>query len=109
MVPADHTLTPRVLELLPIAGLETWLQEEALQQGELVQCRKKDTVFKEGDDDADALFLIDGALELKAGDHIPTVLKAGEGDACARSRSCARDDTPLLVSRLSRCIGSQER
>ena len=62
MVPADHTLTPRVLELLPIAGLETWLQEEALQQGELVQFRKRDTGFKEGDDDADALFLIDGEL-----------------------------------------------
>lgn len=110
MVPADHTLTPRVLELLPIAGLETWLQEEALQQGELVQYRKKDTVFKEGDDDADALFLIDGALELKAGDQTPTVLKAGEGDALRAvaqlrpRRYTATCVTPVTMYRIARAL-----
>lgn len=110
MVPADHTLTPRVLELLPIAGLETWLQEEALQQGELVHFRKKDTVFKEGDDDADALFLIDGALELKAGDQTPTVLKAGEGDALRAvaqlrpRRYTATCVTPVTMYRIARAL-----
>lgn len=81
MIPSDHPLAKRIKTLLPINGLEAWLQDEVLVHGEFIEFEHTATVFREGDDDPYALFLIDGCLSLRAGDQTPSKLHSGDEDA----------------------------
>ena len=47
MIPKDHPLAERVLNLSPINGLAPRLQSEVLAQGELLEAKRKRVVFEE--------------------------------------------------------------
>ena len=81
MIPSDHDLADRIRALIPINGLEPWLHDEVFAHGELVACKRRTVVFKEGDDDPFAYFLVDGDVALTSGDLTPLSVTAGEGDA----------------------------
>lgn len=81
MIDAEHPLAGHIRQLIPINGLEPWLQDQVLAQGELVHYARRATVFEEGQDDPYTFFLVDGQLDLVAGDHSPVHFVAGQGDA----------------------------
>ena len=81
MIPSDHPLADAIRALIPINGLEPWLHDEIFAQGELVACKKRAVVFKEGDDDPFSYFIVEGSVELSSGDQTPRIVNAGEGDA----------------------------
>ncbi|MEM7403966.1 MAG: cyclic nucleotide-binding domain-containing protein [Pseudomonadota bacterium] len=110
MIPSDHTMADKVRALIPVNGLEPWLQDEVLNQGELVEFKKRGIVFKEGDDDPYTLFLIDGELSLQSGDRTPSELFAGSGDALRAvaqlrpRRYTARCTTDVTMFRIRRAV-----
>jgi CRP-like cAMP-binding protein len=110
MLPTDHPLASSIKALIPINGLEVWLQDEVLEQGELVEFKKRSSVFKEGDDDPYTLFLVQGELSLRAGDSTPTRLSAGDDDALRAvaqlrpRRYTAQCSTPVTMFRIRRAV-----
>ncbi len=48
MIARDHPLADRILRLVPINGLDPRLQDQALAQGELMEFKRKKTVFEAG-------------------------------------------------------------
>jgi CRP-like cAMP-binding protein len=108
MIPTDHEFAEQIRALIPINGLELWLQKQVFAQGELVPFKRKAVVFEEGDDDPYSLFLVDGTLEMRSGDLTPTNMTAGEGDALRAlaqlrpRRYTARCTQPSTMFRIKR-------
>mgnify|MGYP006430849983 CR=1 FL=1 len=110
MIPSDHDLADRIRALIPINGLEPWLHDEVFAHGELVACKRRTVVFKEGDDDPFAYFLVDGDVALTSGDLTPLSVTAGEGDALRAlaqlrpRRYTAQCSTPATMFRIKRAM-----
>ena len=81
MVPHDHPLAARIADLVPINGLEPRLQEQALAQGDVLEFKRKRTVFEAGTRDPYTFYLLDGELELQAEGASPQRMRAGDENA----------------------------
>jgi CRP-like cAMP-binding protein/rhodanese-related sulfurtransferase len=110
VIAADHALAERILTLVPINGLDARLQEQALAQGELLEFRRKKTVFEMGARDPYTFYLLDGELELQAEGASPVRMSAGDENArralaqLQPRRYTAVAMTPVSVFRIERAV-----
>lgn len=81
MISRDHPLVERILALVPINSLDPRLQDQALAQGELLDFKRRKTVFEIGARDPYTFYLLDGDLELRARESSPVRMKAGDENA----------------------------
>ena len=110
MIPKDHEFAERVLGLLPINSLDSRLKDQVLEQGELVQYKKKKTIFKAGERDPHTVYLLDGEIELQSSEASPVSVTASD-DAARRAlsqlqprRYTARTQTAALIFRIERAV-----
>ena len=66
--------------LVPINGLSMPRQQQLLAQAEILEFGPRDLVFREGDRDNYAYFLLDGALELLSQDQLVKRIQGGTPD-----------------------------
>lgn len=66
--------------LVPINGLSAQRQQQLLAQAEVLEFGPREFVFREGDRDNFAFFLLDGRLELLAQDQLVKKLQGGSPD-----------------------------
>ena len=68
--------------LVPLNGLAPEYQQEVLLHGEVVEYRKGRYVFKQGDKDNQAVYLLAGELEMYADGSLVKKVVAGTDSAC---------------------------
>ena len=81
MVARDHPFAERIVSLVPINGLDERLQDQALAQGEILEFKRRRTVFKAGARDPYTFYLLEGELELRAEGASPVRMQAGDENA----------------------------
>jgi CRP-like cAMP-binding protein len=80
--PAIEAQFSSVLQMLvPINGLSVPRRQQLLTQSEVLTIRRGSYVFHEGDKDGYAFFLLDGSLELFAGQQLVKRISGGSADA----------------------------
>ncbi|MFT5175785.1 MAG: CRP-like cAMP-binding protein/rhodanese-related sulfurtransferase, partial [Gammaproteobacteria bacterium] len=110
MIADDHALAERIRTLVPINNLDPRLQAQALAQGDLLEFRKKKTVFEMGARDPYTFYLLDGELELQAEESSPMRMRAGDENArralaqLQPRRYTAVAITPVSVFRIERAV-----
>jgi len=110
LIAADHAFAKRILRLIPINSLDARLQTQALAQGDLLEFRKKKTVFEIGARDPHTFYLLDGELELRAKESSPVRMHAGDENALRAlsqlqpRRYTAVAVTPVSVFRIERAV-----
>ena len=110
MVDKDHPLAPRIRDLVPIKGLDAELQTQVLARGDIIEVKRRRTVFESGTRDAYTFYLLQGELVLESAHNAPILLRASE-DASQRAlaqlqprRYTARARTPVNVFRIERAV-----
>jgi CRP-like cAMP-binding protein len=81
VVPTDHPLVERILDLIPINGLDADLQQEVLAKGEVLEFKRRRTLFEIGARDAYTFYLLDGELELESENSASVPMRAGDDNA----------------------------
>ena len=110
MIPRDHELADHILDLVPINGLDPRLQAQALDQGELLEYRRRRTVFEAGTRDPYTFYLLDGELELRAEGASPVRMRPGDENArralaqLQPRRYTAVAITPVILFRIERAV-----
>ncbi|MFT4560648.1 MAG: CRP-like cAMP-binding protein [Gammaproteobacteria bacterium] len=66
--------------LVPINGLSAQRQQQLLAQAEILKFGSREFVFREGDRDSYAYFLLDGSLELLTQDQLVKKIDGGSAD-----------------------------
>ncbi len=113
MIPRSHQFADRVLALIPINNLERRLQDRVLEQGHLLEYKKKKKVFKEGARDSYTFYLLDGELELQTKGETPVRMRAGDSNALRAlaqllpRRYSAVALTPVTIFRIDRGLLDQ--
>lgn len=96
--------------LVPISGLSPQRQQQLLAQAEILEFRSNDFVFREGDRDNFAFFLLDGRLELLAQGQLVKRVQGGSSDAVhplaqlQPRQLSARANSGVTVLRLDRTL-----
>lgn len=96
--------------LVPISGLSLQRQQQLLAQAEILEFRPREFVFREGDRDNFAFFLLDGRLELLAQDQLVKRVQGGSSDAVhplaqlQPRQLSARANSSVTVLRLDRAL-----
>jgi CRP-like cAMP-binding protein len=67
--------------LVPLNGLSATRRQQLFAQAEVLSCRRSNYVFREGDRDDFTFFLLEGGLELFAGQQLVKRLVGGTADA----------------------------
>ncbi|MBI4695747.1 MAG: cyclic nucleotide-binding domain-containing protein [Gammaproteobacteria bacterium] len=121
MAELNEDLHDRLNLLVPINKLNSGQQEQLLVGAVIMELRKREYVFREGERDPYSFYLLDGELEMHAGDQLIKHIVGGEGasyhplaqllprqmSALARTPArVLRIDRPLLDRLLS--AGRQE-
>jgi len=94
--------------LVPINSLPARHQDQLLRQAELLEFKKKQYVFRQGDRDEYSYYLLDGRLELYADDQLIKSVEGGTGPAfhalaqLQPRQLSARARTPVIVLRVDR-------
>ncbi len=65
----------------PINGLSPACQDELLRSARLIECREGEYLFRQGQEDDDTLYLLEGSLALEAGGEVVKTLEAQDPDA----------------------------
>lgn len=81
MISRSHQFADRVLSLIPINSLDRRLQDRVLEQGHLLEYKKKKKIFKEGAKDSYTFYLLDGELELQTKSEAPVRMRGGDSNA----------------------------
>lgn len=79
MADADELLTERITYLVPLNKLSTERQHKLLEQSEVVELRKKQTLFEQGDRDDYTFYVLEGDLEMYADDSLIKRVSGGDG------------------------------
>ncbi len=96
--------------LVPISGLSLQRQQQLLAQAEVLEFRTGEFVFREGDRDNFAYFLLDGRLELLAQGQLVKRIQGGSSDAVhplaqlQPRQLSARANSSVTVLRLDRAL-----
>ncbi len=96
--------------LVPISGLSPQRQQQLLAQAEILEFGPREFVFREGDRDNFAYFLLDGRLELLAQDQLVKRVQGGSTDAVhplaqlQPRQLSARANSGVTVLRLDRAL-----
>ena len=79
MKEADDALANRLALLIPINNLGPQQQEQMLTSAELLEFKKKETIFGQGDRDNWSFYVTEGKIELYADDQLMKHVMGGEG------------------------------
>ena len=66
-----------IRQLIPINELPQDIQNQVIKNGELVEVKKKNLVFKQGDRDGNSYYLLEGEIELEANKQVHNSIKSG--------------------------------
>ena len=108
MTVADDTIQSRLALLMPINNLGLQQQEQMLNSAKLLEFKKKETIFTQGDRDNWSFYVTEGEIELYADDQLIKRVTGGEGasfHALAQLRPrqmSARAKTKAKVLRVNR-------
>lgn len=75
----NDTLSSRVGYLVPLNKLAPDRQARLLEQSEVIELKKKDTLFKQGDRDDYTFYVLEGELEMFADESLIKRVSGGEG------------------------------
>lgn len=70
MTEEQDTLHERLTLLVPINNLGPAQQEQVLRGAEIIDTKKKDYVFRQGDRDDWSYYVVEGEIELYADDQL---------------------------------------
>jgi len=70
-----------ISQLIPINELSPKLQRQLIESAEIIECKKKRHVFKQGDKDNYSFYLLDGEIDLLANDQLHSTIIAGSVQA----------------------------
>lgn len=110
MIERENKYAGHVLGLIPINSLDERLQEQVLAQGELLEFKKKKTLFESGTRDPYTFYLLDGELELVAKGAAPMRMTGGDNNAnralaqLQPRRYTAKALSPVTVFRIERAV-----
>jgi len=74
-----ETLQARFSYLVPLNKLPSDRQSRLLAQSEILELRKKDTIFKQGERDDYTFYVLEGDIEMYADDSLIKRVSGGEG------------------------------
>lgn len=77
MVDSKHSLYDEIRSLVPVNGLAAEYQDRITDQAEVISYRKGRYVFRQGDRDGYAFYLLEGRIELYADDRLAEQVIAG--------------------------------
>ncbi|HEY5701448.1 MAG TPA: cyclic nucleotide-binding domain-containing protein, partial [Gammaproteobacteria bacterium] len=110
MIERENKFAGHILGLIPINGLDERLQDQVLAQGELLEFKKKKTIFEAGARDPYTIYLLDGELELIAQGAAPMRMVGGDSNAnralaqLQPRRYTAKALSPVTVFRIERAV-----
>ncbi|MDX1514390.1 MAG: cyclic nucleotide-binding domain-containing protein, partial [Gammaproteobacteria bacterium] len=110
MIERDNKFAGNVLALVPINSLDDRLKEQVLAQGELLEFKKKKTIFEAGTRDPYTFYLLEGELELIAKGAAPMRMVGGDNNAnralaqLQPRRYTAKALTPVTLFRIERAV-----
>jgi CRP-like cAMP-binding protein/rhodanese-related sulfurtransferase len=110
VIEREHKFAGQVLSLIPINGLEERLQEQVLAQGDVLEFKKKKTIFEAGARDPYTYYLLEGELELLAKGAAPMRMTGGDSNAnralaqLQPRRYTAKALSPVTVFRIERAV-----
>ena len=110
MTQKQDAVRARLALLIPINNLPPKHQNEILRSTELLEFRKKEYVFLQGDEDHYSFYILDGVVELYADDQLIKTVEGGEASsfhALAQLRPrqmSARAKSRLTVLRIDRSL-----
>lgn len=81
MAAENQKYAEQIKSLVPISGLASQYQKEVVQRAEILKCKKKQQIFKQGDVDPYTYYLLDGEIELEANGQLLKTVKGGSMDA----------------------------
>jgi len=81
MAAENQKYAEQIKSLVPISGLASQYQNEVVQRAEILKCKKKQQIFKQGDVDPYTYYLLDGEIELEANGQLLKTVKGGSMDA----------------------------
>jgi len=70
-----------IRQLIPISDLPPEVQNEIIKNAVLIDVKKKDLVFNQGDRDGYSFYLLDGSLELEASGQVHNTITSGSDRA----------------------------
>lgn len=70
-----------IKSLVPISGLAAQYQNEVIHKAEILNFKKKQRIFKQGDVDPYTFYLLEGELELEANGQLLKTVQGGSTDA----------------------------
>ncbi len=70
-----------ISQLIPINELSPKLQRQLIASAEIIECKKKRHVFKQGDKDNYSFYLLDGEIDLLANGQLHSTIVAGSVQA----------------------------
>lgn len=79
MAEADDTLRERITYLVPLNKLSAERQSRLLDQAEVIELRKKQTLFEQGDRDDYTFYVLEGDLEMYSDDSLIKRVSGGDG------------------------------
>ena len=79
MTEEQDALHERLTLLVPINNLGAAQQEQVLRGAEIIDIKKKDYVFRQGDRDDWSYYVVEGEIELYADDQLIKRVVGGEG------------------------------
>lgn len=109
----DNPFRSRLGLLVPINNLQPRQQEQLLASSEILDVRRRDYVFRQGDRDGHTFYLLAGELEMSAGDQLIKKVIGGEAASfqplsqLQPRQMSARAVTQLQVLRVDRHLLDQ--
>jgi len=97
-----------IKQLIPISDLSPGAQNDVIEAAEILEFKKKKTVFEQGDKDHYSYYVLAGELELIADKHVHNTITAGSDNAryaiaqLQPRQFSAKAKTPVTVLRLDR-------
>ncbi|TDJ67153.1 MAG: cyclic nucleotide-binding domain-containing protein, partial [Proteobacteria bacterium] len=108
MTEEQESLHARLMLLIPINNLQSAQQEQVLRYAEILDIKKRNYVFRQGDRDNWTFYVLEGELEMFADDQLIKRVVGGEGasfHALAQlqpRQMSARAKTKVKILRLDR-------
>ena len=106
----QHPFEDRIRSLTPVHGLPQKYQDQVIAQGTLLKYKKKQFVFKQGDRDGYAYYLLEGELELYSDEQLVKSMEGNNADALyplaqlQPRQMSGKAKSPLVVLRLERAM-----
>lgn len=81
MADLKETYNETIRQLVPIFSLSAQYQKELIQRSEIIEMRKGQYLFKQGDRDDFSFYLLEGALEMETDGQVQSSIQGGSDSA----------------------------